>query len=365
VPPKAKEPRKIPTTLAALDEAMTKRYGDRVARRQDFVGYETISTGSFALDMATRVGGWIEGRMHEIVGPPDSGKSTLAINSMAEAQKKHPKKAVAYIDIERTFDWDWAEANGLNTDSRFFKKYFPDGSEDVSDQIRLLCETGLISMIVVDSVGGMESSRAMEKDAIEDDMRNAKIITRMVKATSMLAERHNVAVLFNNQPRSNVGGYGDADISAGPKSFRHSTSIKVDMRRIGAGLKMGTGLDEEEVGVQCRARITRSKVGPSGRAAEFWIMKEETKEYGPVGINRSDECFQIGVFHGVIERPSVGYYLLPTVANKIHGEGATKAYLRAHPDIAELVRQRSLATKADEVTLQSVVAYEPENVEAS
>lgn len=189
--------------LAGLRETMEKRYGtSRVSRRAAVKGYDVIPTGSYSLDYALRTGGWVRGRIHEIVGKEGCSKTTLVINSMANAQRLFPKLAVGYVDMEQAFDWDWAEKNGLDTDDDKFLHVYPDDSEDVSDQIRLMAETGQFSMIVIDSIGGMESKQAFQKDAGDSVVgRNAQVITRMVKHVAVLARQHNVAILIVNQYR--------------------------------------------------------------------------------------------------------------------------------------------------------------------
>lgn len=292
--------------------------------------------------------------------------STLMINSMVQAQLAYPGLAVGYIDIERTWDWQWAVANGLDRSRDRFMKLYPEGSEDVSDQMRDMCETGLFSLIVVDSIGGMESKRALSKDAEEYDVgRNAQIITRMVKNTASLAERHEVAVLFVNQPRANIGSFTGGDISAGPKSFRHSTTIKIKTSRTGiAPLTTGSELRKEEVGVQIRAKVDRSKVAPSGPAAEFWIMKKDTPQYGPIGIDRADEAVTVGVLLGVI-RQGGGNYTLPGLEKPIKGKDAVKEYLRVTPEALAEVRAQIISSREDEVTPATLVNFDPDELEAS
>jgi recombination protein RecA len=352
-----KAPPKPPKSIEELRERMAKRFGTNIIRTQDQVGRQVTSTGSFALDIALQTGGWVEGRMHELVGPPDVGKSSLAINSMAASQHKYPGSAVGYINIEKTFDDDWAVANGLDLDGDRFFPVYPEGSEDVSDVIRDFCTSGLVKMVVVDSIGGMESKRALDKDAEEYDVgRNAQIITRMCKATAYLADRYGVTVIFVNQPRANIGSFTGGDTSAGPKAFKHSTTTKVQMSRTAVSpLYMGNGLDKVEIGVQVRARVSRSKVGTHGRAAEFWIMAADT-EHGNVGVNRLDEAFQIGEFYKIITR-SGGSYTVPGREKSIIGKAAVLQYLKENPKVAELIRDQALKASG-EASLETEVSFQ-------
>lgn len=359
-----KAPPKPPKNMAEFGDRMATKFGTKIIRLEEPVARQVTSTGSFTLDVATQVGGWVEGRMHEIVGGPDVGKTTLVINSMSECQKKYPDAAVGYINIEKTFDDDWARYNGMDLSRNRFFPVYPAGSEDVSDSIREMCTSGLIKMIVVDSIGGMESKRALDKDAEEYDVgRNAQIITRMCKATAGLAEVHGVTVLFVNQPRANIGTYGGGDISAGPKAFKHSTTTKIQMARTSiVPLTVGNGLDKVEIGVQVRARVARSKVGTHGRAAEFWIMAAET-EHGNIGINRLDEAFQIGLFYKVIGQ-SGSFYTVPGVEKSINGKAGVVAYLKENPDAATMIRDAAL-TASGEAPLETRVSYTSDGEEAS
>lgn len=347
-------------SLKTLREQMTKTYGNgQVSRRDEVKAYDVISTGSLALDLATRVGGWVRGRTHEIVGVEGVGKTTVTITSMAEAQKKYPGLAAGYIDMEQTFDWDWAETNGLDTSDERFLHVFPDDTEDVSDMLRRMTQTGLFSIIVVDSIGGMESKQAFEKQAEDAVMgRNAQAITRMVKHVATLARQHNVAIIFVNQYRANLSGMG-ADISAGPKALKYNTTMKVEMRRTGTPtLKVGTGDKEEEVGREVKAKVSRSKVAAQGRSAEFWIINQATDEYGPIGIDQADEAVMIGDTASIFGRRG-SWYDLPDGSSH-NGKEAVKAYLRLNPDLMQQILSEALAKVSHEVVAEVETTFEPE-----
>lgn len=360
MPPKTRKTSSvIPNSMAALRQQMVDRYGDRVTRREDVQAYDVISTGSLTLDLATRVGGWVRGRTHEIVGPEGVGKTSLCISSMAQAQQAHPDLAVGYIDMEQTFDWDWASSLGLDTTDERFLHIYPDDSEDVSDQLKMLCRTDLFSMIVVDSIGGMESRQALSKEAEEQTMgRNAQVITRMVKNISVQARQHKVAILFVNQYRANLSNPQGRDISAGPKALRYATTMKVALARTGEPqIKIKDGGDEIPVGTQIRARVERNKVAPAGHVAEFWLMNQATEEYGPVGIEIADEALSIGIRTGVIEQGGGGYYTLPG-GERIRGREYVLESMRGDLTLIESIRQKALATYSHEVVPDVVVSFE-------
>lgn len=363
MPPKAKAPTKktstvIPTSMVALREQLTARYGDgRVRRREDIKPYSVISTGSITLDYATRVGGFVRGRTHEIVGPEGVGKTTLLICSMIEAQRAYPDLAVGYIDMEQTFDYEWAERLGLDTSDARWVHIFPDDSEDVSDQLRMMCRTDLFSMVSVDSIGGMESKQALSKEAEEVTMgRNAQVITRMVKQVAVMARQHEVAIVFVNQLRANLSGMG-ADISAGPKALRYNTTMKIDMKRTGeTPITVKQEGEDISIGVQVRARVVRNKVAPPGYSGEFWIFNQDTDEYGGVGIDQGDEAVSLGVRVGVIVQGGGGNYTLPD-GRKIRGKDNVLATLREEPDALEQVRSEALKRASGEVLPETEVTF--------
>lgn len=362
-PIKAKKaPYKKPNSLASFREEMVKTYGEqRVTRREKVKPYDVIPTGSLSLDYALRVGGWVRGRSSEIVGVEGVGKTTLAISSMASAQSVCPDLAVGYIDMEQTFDWDWAEANGLDTsDERFFHVY-PDNSEDVSDQISSMSRSGLFSMIIVDSIGGMESKKAFDKNAEDAVMgNNAQVITRMVKKIAPVIRQENVAVIFINQYRANLSGMG-GDISAGPKALKYATSAKVEMRGTGeTPLYINDNGDKIAVGRLVAGRVSRLKVGAPGKKAEFWIINQNTEEYGPIGIDRADEAVTIGKLSGVIQGTS--WLTLPN-GEKFQGASKVKDYLRANPDVMEEIRKAAVDTMGSTVIPDIENSFEEEDDE--
>lgn len=354
--------------LAKLRDQMGKKYGEeRISVRSRVAPYEVISTGSTSLDFALRTGGWVVGRIHEIVGVEGAGKTTLAINGMARAQKQYPDKAVGYIDMESTFDWDWAEANGLNTSDEFFLHVYPDDSEDVSDQIKEMMETGLFSMIVVDSIGGMESKKAFDKDAEEHVMgRNAQVITRMAKRLATMARKYQTAVLLINQYRADLGNPRGGNMSAGPKALKYATTTKVEMARTAEPpLKVKFPDDEtpQVVGKQVRARVTRNKVGPEGRTGLFWIINQNTEEFGPIGIDQADDALATGLFSGVIAQDPGGLYWMPWTEDKkdrVKGRASVLALLRDQPDLADQVRKAAISKVSHEVKPERAVDFGPD-----
>lgn len=341
------------SALSRFAETMARQHGDKragpVAHRPVFV-----STGVLSLDHALRRGGWPAARMVELVGPPDTGKTLIAITSMREQMTAFPDKGVAYIDMEKTFDYDWAMLNGLDCSEQAEKEgrwqhKHPMDSEDASDMARACCHSGLFSIVVVDSIGGMESRKAFigPKDQLQEAAKelvanNAKVITRMVKHLAALAYESGTTILLVNQPRPVVGSTVSLpDTSAGPRAMQHATTIRVATKK-GAHapvkVKFDPDEDAETVAVQVEARITRSKLFPPGGTAEFWINNRATNERGPAGVDMLEEYVRIGLRTGVIRRNGA-YYQIPT-APQVKSRENMVAQVREKPQLLEVIRQK-------------------------
>lgn len=337
-------PRK--SALETFREGLVRTYGDRVvAPHEEITSYDAGSTGSLTVDWALRGpvmsnGGWVLGRIHELVGPPDSSKTTLMINTMASFQRLYRAKAVGYVDMEGTFDDYWATLNGL--DLTLVDHVYADHAEDASDQARDMCDSGLFSLIVVDSVGGMESKAALEKDAADPlPGRNAQIVTRMCKRLAAGTRKTGTTVVLVNQLRAQIGSMG-GDVSAGPKAMQHATTTRITMARAGGEgtsvsiLMPESGLNEP-VSQKFKARVARSKVGPTGRIAEFWVNNRATDQLGPAGINVLDEYVSLGLRLGVIQQGGGGMYTVP-VLGAVKGRPAVMEALRGSAEAREAVR---------------------------
>jgi recombination protein RecA len=334
--------------LAAFQEQMTREFGeDRTGpspRKADI-----ISTGSLTLDMALGEGGLRTGRIYEFLGPPDSGKSSVVINTLSEHQARYPKRAACYVDMEGTFDDDWAEANGLSLARDRFEHLYPGDSEDASDMARKYCRSGHYSIVAVDSIGGMESRRNLAKDAIDPlPGANAQVITRMVKHLASLARQNSVTIVLVNQPRAVIGSAGMPDQPAGPKAMQHATTTRVRFRRAPGSkdapsvVTMRIEGDSIDVSRKFKATVDRTKLGATGRSAEFWINSLATPDYGPLGINRIDEYVSAGISRGVIAQEG-SWYTVPG-APRVQGRNKVVAQLRESPALMEAIRRELLRT---------------------
>lgn len=342
-----------PPSMARFRDQLEKRFGDRLTDMPKVAEREIISTGSLTLDLALRTGGWVRGRTHELIGPQGVCKTTLCILTAIEHQKA-TKKAVGWVDMEQSFDPVWAAALGLDLSPEKFTHIYPDDSEDVSDMNKLMAQSELYSLLVIDSIGGMESRKAFEKDAADSTMgRNAQVITRMVKQAAALARQNNITVIYVNQLRANLSGLGMGDIAAGPRALQYNTTFSVKLSRKGGPAsettrKIKDGDVEDEVGRQFVAKVQRSRVSPQGRQAEFWLFNQPTSEYGAVGIDKVDEAVTIGVRMGVIKQ-SGAFYTLPGEDKSLQGRARLLAELKKRPEVVQTIRTEALKLVAHEV----------------
>jgi recombination protein RecA len=344
--------------LAAFDQSFGKRFGESAIRKKR--AYKVVSTGSLSLDAAMGCGGYIVGRITEIWGPESVGKTTLSMIGAANFQRDYPDRLVGWIDMERTFDWDWAEANGLDTGR--IRLIRPRDSEEVSDMTRRMVESGLFSVTVLDSVGGMVTNEEMKLDAQKSSVGTAaKVITRMVKQAAVLGDETGTSLLVINQVRANISPFGADTDTGGGFALKHASTHKIRLRRTTtAPYTIGSGDDVVQVGVELAAIVEKNKVAPPRRTATFALFNQYTPQYGPRGIDRAMEAYQIGRRLGIIEEPKSSFYLLPGDDKPIHGEPKTIKRLRENPEILDKIRKDLLARIADHVA-DEVPEEEPES----
>jgi recombination protein RecA len=331
-------------SLGGFAAKMQGHYKDKIANPPP---PEIVPTGSLALDRALRVGGWQKGRVYEILGPEDSAKTTLMIASMVSFAADDPDRGYCYVNMEGTFAPERATAMGLDVSdealaSGRWAQLFPTDSEDASNMAGEYCQSGLYSVIVVDSIGAMESRRVLAKAAEEDTvMANAKVITQMNKKLSTLARLRNCTILLVNQPRATPSSFG-GDVSAGPKHMKHVTTAKIVMKSLGDPetdiRKLKLLGDDEDVIIsqQFTARVSRMKNGVSGLTARFFCNKIATAEFGPPGIDVAGEYLDVGVREGVI-RLGGGWYNFPD-GHREQGRPAAGRYIRETPEAGAAIR---------------------------
>lgn len=289
------EAKKTDDKRKALDTALAqieKQYGKGAIMRlgqSSALNVEAIPTGSVSLDFATGIGGLPRGRIIEIYGPESSGKTTLALHCIAEAQKMGGE--AAFIDAEHALDPVYASNLGVDVDSLLVSQ--PDNGEDALSITEALARSGALDIIVVDSVAALVPKAEIEGDMGDSHMGlHARLMSQALRKITGVVSKSNTIIVFINQLREKVGVvYGNPEVTTGGRALKFYSSMRIDVRRI-EQLK-GTG--GQFIGSRTRAKIVKNKVAPPFKEAEFDIM------YGE-GISKTGEIIDIAVELGVINR---------------------------------------------------------------
>lgn len=323
------------SALAKFEADFEKRFGAGTIRSKR--KYKIVSTGSLTLDYALGCGGWVVGRIFVLWGPESVAKTTTMILSAVQFQQEYPNKLIGWIDMERTFDFDWAKKLGLDTTR--LRVFVPENSEDVSDMAKMMIRTEMFSFVVLDSVGGMVTEEEMEKDADEASVGTAaKIITRMVKTCAVLCDDTQTTLGIVNQVRANIG-YGGDTTTGGGFALKHVTTHTVKLKRTGTSpYTVGTGNAQETVGFELAATVEKNKVAPPRRTAVFGLFVQDSAKYGPVGIDQVSEAWHMGRRLGIIEQRPGGYYVLPGVEDRVRGEESVMKLLRSDTTLVQRIR---------------------------
>lgn len=308
---------------------------------------EAIPTGSLDLDVALGVGGWRVGRIHEVWGPEHSGKTTLAILSCIEALRANPDQMVGWVDMENTFDEKWAVSLGLDLSRVLF--HTPVTAEDTADAGKRMILSGMCSMVVIDSIGGMISRIEFEKEADEAVMANvAKIVTRMVLQASPIANANKTTVLVINQVRAKIAKFGPDTHTAGGWALKHVTTSRVQLSP-GPEQSKTISVDGSPLPVskQIAARVQKNKSAAMGYRAAFWLTNVETDKYGPIGVDIYTEAVTVGKKVGAIT--GAAWLVLPD-GHKVQGAPAAVEYLRGSPEALETLRLAVLDKVRDRIS---------------
>ena len=294
------------------------RMGDRKRERMP-----SISTGSLGLDIALGIGGLPKGRIVEIYGPESSGKTTLTLSVIAQAQKKGA--TCAFVDAEHALDPDYAEKLGVNVDDLIVSQ--PDTGEQALEITDMLVRSGAVDVVIVDSVAAL-----VPKAEIEGEMGDthvglqARLMSQALRKITGNVKNANCMVIFINQLRMKIGGmYGNPETTTGGNALKFYASVRLDIRRTGQ-IK-----DRDDiVGNATRVKVVKNKVSPPFRQAEFQIL------YGQ-GINQLGEVLDLGVQQGLVDKSGAWYAYK---GDKI-GQGKQNAceYLRENPAVAEEIEQ--------------------------
>lgn len=337
------------TALAKFTTTFEQRFGVGTVRHRR--AYQVVSTGSLAVDYAMGCGGYVCGRITEIWGTESVGKTTLVMIGAANFQRQFKTKSVAWINMEKTFDYAWADTLGIDTNRLLLLE--PNNSEDVADMAKMAISSGLFSLVVLDSVGGMVTDEEFEKVAEKDSVGTAaKVITRMVKIAAVLCDQTDTAMIIVNQTRANIG-YGGGTTTGGGFALKHVTTHKIKLRRTNTvPYTVGSKDRQETIGFEFAATVEKNKVAPPKRTGTFALFVQPSTDYGPVGIDVVTEAVTLGTRFGAIDSGG-GCYTVPLVEEKLRGREELVAVLRTHPDALAEVRRLVLERVADEVLDQA------------
>ncbi|MFN7147159.1 MAG: recombinase RecA [Myxococcota bacterium] len=330
-----------PERAKALEAAVTaieRQYGKGSIMRMgahEHVQISAISTGSIGLDLALGIGGIPRGRVIEIYGPESSGKTTLTLHLIAEAQKKGG--VAAFIDAEHALDVNYARALGVNVDELLISQ--PDTGEQALEIADTLVRSGAVDVVVVDSVAALVPKA--ELDGEMGDVQpgaQARLMSQALRKLTANIHKSNAAMIFINQVRMKIGVmFGSPETTTGGNALKFYASIRMDIRRIGS-LKSG----EEAIGNRTRVKVVKNKLAPPFRQVEFDII------YGK-GINSEGELIDIGVELGLVRKSGSWF----AYGDERIGQGRDKAqqYLVDHPEARERLRTEIMGKGEAAVTV--------------
>ena len=318
------EQRALDETIQSLEKRMGKgvvmRMGDRVEQEVD-----VVPTGSLALDRALGIGGYPRGRVIEVYGPESSGKTTLTLHAIAEAQRLGG--TCAFIDAEHALDVTYARQLGVDVDALLVSQ--PDCGEQALEVTEALLRSGAVSLVVVDSVAALTPKAEIEGDMgdIQPGMQ-ARLMSKALRKLTSVTSRTGAMVIFINQVRQKIGvTFGSNEVTTGGNALKFYASVRLDIRRIGA--VKGSGQESKEhVGNKTRVRVIKNKLAPPFRTAEFEIM------YGR-GVCRAGEVISQALEDGRLEKNGSWFALDGT--NVVQGREQLRERLRTDPELLERV----------------------------
>ncbi|MEG2930309.1 MAG: recombinase RecA [Ruthenibacterium sp.] len=326
----------LDTALAQIEKQFGKgavmKLGQNVT-----MNVESISTGSLSLDLALGIGGLPRGRVVEIYGPEASGKTTLALHCIAEAQKGGGE--VAFIDVEHALDPVYAKALGVDIDSLLVSQ--PDTGEQALSITEALVRSGAIDVVVIDSVAAMVPRAEIEGEMGDSHVGlQARLMSQALRKLTGVIGKTGTVAIFINQLREKVGiSYGNPEVTTGGRALKYYSSVRIDVRRI-ESLKDSTGTF---IGNRTRAKVAKNKVAPPFKEAEFDIMFGE-------GISKMGELLDLAVTLGFIQKSGAWFSSGETRLGQ--GRDNTKNYLAEHPDFAADIEKKVRENAADLYTMK-------------
>jgi len=313
--------------LSAALSQIERQFGKGSVMRMGDAGVvrdiEVISTGSLGLDIALGIGGLPRGRVVEIYGPESSGKTTLTLQVIAEAQKKGG--TAAFVDAEHALDPAYAQKIGVNIDDLLVSQ--PDTGEQALEITDMLVRSGAVDVVVIDSVAALTPKAEIEGEMGDSHMGlQARLMSQALRKLTANIKRSNTMVIFINQIRMKIGVmFGNPETTTGGNALKFYASVRLDIRRTGA-IKKG----EEIIGSETRVKVVKNKVAPPFKQAEFDILYNE-------GVSREGEVITLGVQEGIIEKSGAWYSY---AGNKIgQGKDNARDFLKENPAVAQKIEQ--------------------------
>ena len=331
----AKKAKALDLALGQIDRQFGSGAVMRLGDAATLAGVAVISTGSISLDLALGIGGIPRGRVVETFGAESSGKSTLALHVMAEAQRAGGE--AAYIDAEHALDPAYAAKCGIDTEKLLVSQ--PDCGEEALEITDTLVRSGAVDVVVVDSVAALVPRTELEGDMGDTHVGlQARLMSQALRKLSSAISRSNTAVMFINQIREKVGVvWGNPEVTPGGRALKFYSSVRIDLRKL-ESIKHGN----EIVGMRVRARVVKNKVAPPFRVAEFDIMFTE-------GISKEGDLVELGADMGFLKKSGSFYSFEDTRLGQ--GRENVKAFLREHRDVAErletMIREQSAVASGD------------------
>ncbi len=337
--PAADKEKALATAIAQIERAYGKGSIMRMSDRPN-IQVDAVPTGSLSLDLALGIGGLPRGRIIEIYGPESSGKTTLALHVVAQAQKMGGE--VAYIDAEHAMDPTYAQALGVDINSMLISQ--PDTGEQGLEITEQLVRSGAVDLVVVDSVAALVPRAEIEGEMGESFVGlHARLMSQALRKLAGCISKTHCIVIFINQLREKIGVvYGNPDVTTGGRALKFYASVRIDIRKVQT-LKVGTDM----IGSHTRAKVVKNKVAPPFREAEFDIM------YGE-GISKEGELIDLGVQLGLVEKSGSWFSMGETRLGQ--GRDNAKNYFKEHPEEAQALETEIRANAYKLMSRQSLAA---------
>ena len=314
----------LQAALSQIEKQFGKGSIMRLGEQEISPDLKVVSTGSLGLDLALGIGGLPRGRVVEIYGPESSGKTTLTLSVIAEMQKLGG--TAAFIDAEHALDPEYASRLGVNIDEMLISQ--PDNGEQALEIADMLVRSGSVDVVVIDSVAALTPKAEIEGEMGEPQMGlQARLMSQALRKLTANIKRSNTLVIFINQIRMKIGVmFGNPETTTGGNALKFYSSVRIDIRRIGA-IKKG----DEVIGNETRAKVVKNKVAPPFRQAEFDIL------YGQ-GISREGEIIDLGVAHKIVDKAGAWYSYNGERIGQ--GKDNVRDYLKEHQELAREIENR-------------------------